>query len=201
MPDPLSEFAEVVRLLRARCPWKAAQTHESLVRYLTEEAAETIEAIETSDAEGLKEELGDLLFQVFMHAAIAEEQDVFTLDEVAQNVTEKMYRRNPHVFNDEPESTLTPAEVNARWEAIKRSEKVRVEVTEGLPAQLPALLYAQKVLERLNFPAESGAKVASDVDLGNQLLDLVNQARNAGLDAEQVLRQAVRRRIDAQVVE
>jgi XTP/dITP diphosphohydrolase len=145
--DPLREFWQVMRRLRAECSWKAAQTHRSLVRYLVEETHETVEAIEHGSPEDLREELGDLLLQVYFHAAIAEESGEFTVDDVARDVAAKMRRRNPHVFGDARGGT--PEEVNDAWQAIKAREKARGSVTEGLPASLPALLWADKVLDRL----------------------------------------------------
>src|SRR5580765_8110809 len=96
--DALLDFLEDMRRLRRECPWKREQTHRSLARYLQEESAETIEAIDAGDAAHLCEELGDLLLQVYFHAVIAEEADDFTLDDVARGISEKMHRRNPHVF-------------------------------------------------------------------------------------------------------
>ena len=102
--DPLLEFVDVMRRLRAECGWKRGQTHRSLQRYLLEEAHETLEAIDDGDRTGdwthLREELGDLLLQVYFHAMIAEERGDFTLDDVAADIVAKMYRRNPHVFAD-----------------------------------------------------------------------------------------------------
>ena len=122
---PLVEFLDDMRLLRERCPWKAGQTHHSLVRYLLEEAHETVEAIESGDAGHLREELGDLLLQVFFHAVIAEERGAFTLDDVARDITAKMRRRNPHVFGTPEQRAeaagLSAAEIDARWEQIKRA--------------------------------------------------------------------------------
>ena len=96
--ERLLEFLEVMRRLRAECAWKAGQTHRSLARYLLEETHETLEAIDTGDLEHLREELGDLLLQVYFHAVIAEESGAFTIDDVAGDIIEKMHRRNPHVF-------------------------------------------------------------------------------------------------------
>ena len=142
-----------MRRLRAECPWKQEQTHRSLARYLLEETHETLEAIdagdETGDWEHLREELGDLLLQVYFHAVIAEESGAFTVDDVARGITEKMYRRNPHVFG--PPSDDPPADaaaVNEVWQAIKERDKPRASHTDGLPDTLPALLYAAKVVER-----------------------------------------------------
>jgi XTP/dITP diphosphohydrolase len=187
--EPLLEFVEVMRRLRAECAWKAGQTHRSLARYLLEETHETLEAIDTGDAEHLREELGDLLLQVYFHAVIAEESGEFTIDDVAADIIEKMVRRNPHVFGSAEGGT--PAEINDVWESIKRAEKKRTSVTEGLPPGLPALLYADKVIDRLE--RDGRAVEPDEADLGGRLLALVAEARATGVDPEQALRDAVRR--------
>src|SRR3954447_20254118 len=104
--EPLLEFLTVMRRLRVECPWKREQTHRSLARYLLEETHETLEAIDTGASTGdwdhLREELGDLLLQVYFHSVIPEESGAFTVDDVARGITENMHRRNPHVFGPEP---------------------------------------------------------------------------------------------------
>jgi MazG family protein len=191
--EPLLEFLAVMRRLRAECPWKREQTHRSLARYLLEETHETLEAIDTGDETGdwehLREELGDLLLQVYFHAVIAEESGAFTVDDVARGITEKMYRRNPHVFG--PPSDDPPADaaaVNEVWQAIKERDKPRASHTDGLPDTLPALLYAAKVVER------GRSAPAGPTELGDRLLALVEEAVADGVDPEQALRDAVRRR-------
>lgn len=190
--DSLVELVQVMARLRAECDWKAAQTHRSLARYLLEEAHETLEAIDTGDLSHLKEELGDLLLQVYFHAEIAREAGEFTIDDVAAGIIAKLKRRNPHVYGDA--SASGPASVNELWESIKAQEKQRTSVTDGLPPTLPALLYADKVLDRLAREGGS-ADVAGD-DLGDRLLALVAEARADGVDPEQALRDAVRRLLD-----
>ena len=188
--EELLEFLSVMRRLRAECPWKREQTHRSLARYLLEETHETLEAIDTGDLEHLREELGDLLLQVYFHAVVAEETGAFTLDDVARGISDKMVRRNPHVFGDAAKMEDAVA-VNEAWEAIKATEKARSAVTDGLPPTLPALLYADKVLDRL---ARQGTDVRPEgADLGDRLLALVAEARAEGRDPEQALRDAVRR--------
>ncbi|WP_284532108.1 MazG family protein [Nocardioides sp. T2.26MG-1] len=205
--EPLLEFLEVMRRLRAECAWKRGQTHRSLSRYLLEETYETLEAIDTGDATGdwahLREELGDLLLQVYFHAVIAEESGEFTLDDVAADIVAKMRRRNPHVFAPDADSPVEPADINEVWESIKATEKQRTSVSDGLPPALPALLYADKVLDRLARAGSSpvvgpvGATPVHDPanDLGERLLALVAEARETGVDPEQALRDAVRRRL------
>jgi XTP/dITP diphosphohydrolase len=199
--DRLGEFLEVMRQLRRECAWKQEQTHRSLTRYLLEETHEAIEAIDEGDAEHLREELGDLLLQVWFHAVIAEEAGEFTLDDVVVDIIDKMRRRNPHVFGPDGELVApgTAASVNEVWESIKATEKKRTSVTEGLPPGLPALLYADKVLDRLQRsgihadPSLLNDGSASGGDVGERLLALVAEARESGVDPEQALRDAVRR--------
>jgi XTP/dITP diphosphohydrolase len=195
--DSLVEFLAVMRRLRAECPWKQEQTHRSLARYLLEETHETLEALDTGSAEHLREELGDLLLQIYFHAVIAEESGDFTIDDVARGIIEKMVRRNPHVFGDGSsdggDAPATAREVNELWESVKATEKDRASVTDGIAPTLPALLYADKVLDRLE---RSGAAVVPETDdLGDRLLGLVAEARADGTDPEQALRDAVRRLI------
>jgi XTP/dITP diphosphohydrolase len=193
-------------LLRAECPWKAGQTHRSLARYLLEETHETLEAIDAGEESGdwghLREELGDLLLQVYFHAVIATERGEFTIDDVAADLIAKLRRRNPHVFGgDAARRSTDAATINEVWEEIKAAEKQRTSVLEGLPPTLPALLLADKALDRL---ARAGAAPAADVspapvgpaaELGERLLAVVAEAREAGVDPEQALRDAVRRRV------
>ena len=193
--DALLDFLDDMRRLRRECPWKREQTHRSLARYLQEEAAETVEAIDSGDDEHLREELGDLLLQVYFHAVIAEETGAFTIDDVARGISEKMHRRNPHVFGpDGSPTTMTADEVDRQWQQIKASEKPRRSPYDGIAPGLPALLLATKILERLpaagSAPADPGDTSA---DLGDRLLALVGEAVAAGADPEQALRDAVHR--------
>ena len=205
----LVELIEVMARLRAECEWKREQTHHSLARYLLEETHETLEAIDTGDLEHLREELGDLLLQIYFHAEIARENGVFDLDDVAGDLIEKLKRRNPHVYGDAPGGNAV--QINDLWQQIKAAEKQRSSPYDGIPPTLPALLYADKVLDRLE---RAGTPVASppvelvetnDLDkldqreqadpraIGDRLLALVAEARAAGVDPEQALRDAVRR--------
>jgi len=194
----LVELIEVMARLRAECEWKREQTHRSLARYLLEETHETLEAIDTGDLDHLREELGDLLLQVYFHAEIARENGVFDLDDVAGDLIAKLKRRNPHVYGDAPAGTAV--EINELWQSIKATEKQRTSPVDGLPPTLPALLYADKVLDRLERAAlveegDEGARLetGSSEDLGARLLALVAEARQTGVDPEQALRDAVRR--------
>lgn len=194
----LVDLVGMMARLRAECAWKAAQTHRSLARHLLEETYETIEAIESlgeeaEDAGGfehLREELGDVLLQVYLHAAIAAQAGEFDIEDVARGLREKMLRRNPHVFGDVVETD--PARINETWESVKATEKQRADVLDGIPLELPALSRAAKVLDRLE---RSGTSLppADPADLGDRLLALVAEARETGVDPEQALRDAVRR--------
>ena len=189
------------------CPWDARQTHSTLVEYLIEEAYETVEAIETDDDAGLREELGDLLLQVVFHARIAQEraENPWSIDEVADGIIAKLIRRHPHVFAD---GTASSAEdVEANWHAIKAQEKGRSSVTEGIPAALPSLVHIGKVLSRSAtlplppLPQESVAaaaleSIASAEDFGDLLVSLVALARERGIDAEAAGRGASRRLVE-----
>jgi tetrapyrrole methylase family protein/MazG family protein len=158
----LVRLEELVRTLRAQCPWDRRQTHGSLARHLLEEAYEALDALDevaASEAvEGvhgergdvpaevvahLEEELGDLLFQVVFHSVLASEVGRFTLADVAREVHDKLVHRHPHVFGDAPADT--PEEVAARWEVLKREEKGRASIADGIPSALPALALAAKL--------------------------------------------------------
>jgi XTP/dITP diphosphohydrolase len=184
----LIDLVRVMDRLRVDCPWDREQDHRTLVKYLIEEAYETVEAIENGDRDHLREELGDLLLQVMFHSRIAEEdaEDPWSIDDVSGDIVEKLVRRHPHVFGDV--SATDPATVEANWETIKAAEKQRTSVLEGIPLALPALLFADKVLSRVPYEG-------SPQDLGTELLDLVRRARAEGADPEQALRDAVRAHI------
>jgi XTP/dITP diphosphohydrolase len=199
----LLDLVEVMDRLRRECPWDREQTHESLVRYLVEEAYETIEAIETGDRDHLREELGDLLLQVMFHARVASEHpaEPFAIDDVAGDIVEKLVRRHPHVFGDADASD--PAAVEANWESIKAAEKSRTSALEGVPAGLPALAWADKVVGRvarssaaLSVPLPDEPAYTSEA-LGDVLFALVAAAHAAGIDPEQALRARVRQEMDA----
>lgn len=199
--EALLELVEVMDRLRRECAWTAEQTHETLARYVLEETHEVLEALDAGDPAQLRDELGDLLMQVVFHARIGAERagaDRFDVDDVARGITEKLRRRNPHVFGDG--TARTPAEIDAAWQAVKAQEKRerggRVSVHDGIPSSLPALAYADKVLKRLGEPAV--ADVVDDAgDIGARLLALVADARAAGVDAEESLRRTVRSLPDA----
>lgn len=215
---------ELVRALRARCPWDRQQTHQSLTRYLLEESYEALEAIEElrpdgSGYEHLEEELGDVLFQVVFHAALAAEQGQFALGDVARNVHDKLVARHPHVVGDVVANT--PEDVSRNWEQIKKREKGERGIMGGVPANLPALLYAHKVQGKaasvgFDWDSPEGAmpKISEELseleaalaaaagagpspagpavrdELGDLLFAVVNVARHLKVDPEAALREA-----------
>ena len=208
-----TRFAELVRTLRARCPWDRAQTHQSLTRHLIEETYEVLDAIEAlgsspDEAYGhLEEELGDLLFQVAFHATLAAEAGQFNLADVARGIHDKLVARHPHVFGE-------PGHEVPNWEEQKKAEKGRASVMDGVPANLPSLLYAFKMQSKaasVGFDWENAAgawvKIGEELDelraavaegpegapavsdeLGDVLFSVVNVARHLGVDPESALR-------------
>nr|WP_114597680.1 MazG nucleotide pyrophosphohydrolase domain-containing protein [Renibacterium salmoninarum] len=169
-------------------------SHESLIEYLIEESYEVVEAIEAGKTPAeLRGELGDVLLQVVLHARIAEESGQFVIDDVVRGLTEKMTRRNAHVFK--PDGSLQehfPAsidEIITKWNQAKALENPQRSRFEGIPASLPALALAQKTLRR-DKVARSPSQLAEE-ELGEQLLELVRS--NPDVDAERALRMAVRR--------
>jgi len=177
--------------LRLGCPWDAAQTHASLVTYLVEEAAEVVDAIETSSGDDhLAEELGDLLLQVYFHAEIAAGEGRFTLDDVARGIADKLVARHPYVFTDAD----VPDDLNASWELRKRQEKGRRSALDGIPP-LATLARAGKVVSRarhhgvdVGLPDDP---VTAD-EVGAGVLGLVARAQASGVDADQAVRAALR---------
>jgi XTP/dITP diphosphohydrolase len=190
----LLDLVTVMDRLRTSCPWDREQTHGSLARYLLEETYETLEAIENGDYAHLREELGDLLLQVYFHARIASEhaEAPFDIDDVAGDIVDKLVHRHPHVFAGL--DVEDASEVERNWEQLKAAEKGRGSVLDGIPQALPALSLAEKTLGRAG---RVGVVPELTDSLGDRLLALVLEARAAGLDAEQELRAAVRRLADA----
>jgi tetrapyrrole methylase family protein/MazG family protein len=230
-------LVELVEVLRLRCPWDRDQTHASLARHLLEESYEVLDAIAglpagagaLADAgvpvdsgvdidpawEHLEEELGDLLFQVVFHARLGREAGRFGLADVARGVHDKLVDRHPHVFGDAGSTTIEDLTVS--WEQRKKREKGRASVTDGIPATLPALAYAEKVQRKaaslgLDWPDTAGvwAKVDEELaelrqavagadaagvvaEIGDVLFSVVNLGRKLGVEAEASMRAAAMR--------
>ena len=211
----VQDLVEIVKILRAPggCPWDAEQTHESIRRNFLEEAYEAVEAIDEGSPEHLREELGDVLLQVALHARMEDEAGRFDMDGVADGICKKLIYRHPHVFGDVAVSGT--GEVLQNWEALKRTEKGQATHTDSLDAvarSLPALWRAETVQKKaakagFDWPDASGAMdklseelaelkqaVAEDSNVAEELGDLlfscVNVARFVKCDPEEVLQQA-----------
>jgi XTP/dITP diphosphohydrolase/tetrapyrrole methylase family protein/MazG family protein len=209
-----SRFVAIVRLLRIACPWDREQTHESVKHLLIEEAYETVEAIDEENWGELRKELGDLLLHVVFHAAIAEKDGEFSLDEVIEGETRKLVRRHPHVFENVEVSGTD--DVLENWERIKVASGEKKSLLDGVPEHLPALLRAHRIQEKaagvgFDFARAQDAweKVEEELEefleldpeqselrereLGDLLFALVNYARLTGLNAENGLRSTTKR--------
>jgi XTP/dITP diphosphohydrolase len=204
--DALRQAADTMRAVRDRCVWTQGIDHRALVPYLLEESHELIDAIESGDAADMREELGDLLWQVLFHAEIASRATdaPFDVDDVAAGLVEKMVRRHPHVFAGE--TAETPERVLELWNAAKAAEKrQRASVLDGVARSMPSLALAQKLLGKagqvgvgadialaVHDAAEVGAVPESEEELGDLLLTLTAAARANGWDAERALRERLR---------
>jgi MazG family protein len=204
--SPIDELRQTMARLRAPdgCPWDQEQTHASLVRCLIDEVSELIETIDRDDHQHMREELGDVLIQVVFHAQIAAEQGLFTFDDVARDINQKLVRRHPHVFGTG--KLDTSEQVIAEWEKIKATEKKHGPGGSGqttfkhLPPRLPALMFAEAVwkqIEKKQLPAddvvdraqvETLAQQLDEESLGRRLFELTAAARAKGLDPEGALR-------------
>ncbi len=225
---PYVRFHQLARTLREQCPWDIEQTHTSLIPYLLEETYEVVDALQALDPadpatdEHLIEELGDLLYQIEFHATIAEQEGRFTIADVADGIHDKLVRRHPHVFPPaDGELVDVDGDVDTvltNWDDIKRAEKGRTSVFDGIARSLPALSYAAKVGKKaskvgFDWPAVDGAfakideerqelaeamtigdnearATRSDAELGDLLFATVNVARHLGIDPELALRRA-----------
>jgi len=204
------KLVEIMELLRSEngCPWDKSQSHRSLLPYLIEEAHEVLDAVEAKDDSKLKEELGDLLLQIVFHSQIAQERHKFNIEQVIDNLVNKLKIRHPHVFNKRKK--LTPKQVVDNWEHIKKRTKNRM-VLSGIPKNLPALLKAYRVqekvgrfgfdwqktediFEKINEEMEEFRKAKRnkrknhlEEELGDILFSLVNLSRHIKLNPELVL--------------
>lgn len=193
------------------CPWDIEQTHQSICDCLVEEVGELLDAIDRSDFPHMREELGDLLLHVVMHAQMASEAGHFNFDDVAREINDKLIRRHPHVFGDlslpNTEAVLT------QWDAIKAAEKKNGPANEGifkrLPPKLSALLFAREVFKQIakkSLPADgvvdtaaikAAAKGLDEKTAGKKLFELAAACREAGIDPESALRRHTSAVIDA----
>ena len=208
----IQPLADVMRTLREPdgCPWDREQTHKSIRSNMIEEVYEYLEAVDADDFDGMREELGDVLMQVVFHARMAQEAGRFDLQDVIDEVTDKLIRRHPHVFGDTHVDNSDEVLVN--WEAIKKQEKQeRKHVLDGVSQGLPALLRAYKLqskaakvgfdwqdsesvwakvqeeLGELQEALQAGDKAAAESELGDVLFAVVNYARHNGIEPEVAL--------------
>lgn len=195
----LARLREVTDTLRVQCPWDARQTHRSLLPHLVEETCEVIDAVLAgSDAE-LREELGDLLLQVYFHARIAEDEGRFDLDDVAAGIADKLISRHTWVFGSEE----VPDDLRATWEQRKRAEKGRTSSLEGIAQSLSSLSRTQKVISRARAHAvavELPDEPITAKEVGQQVQTLVARAQASGIDADVAVREALRD-LEARIVE
>lgn len=214
--NKFQELVDIMSKLRSDkgCPWDKAQTSESIKPYLIEETYEVVEAIDEKDPEKLKEELGDLMFQVIFHAQIARDCGEFDINDVIDKVSEKMISRHPHVFGDA--TFLTPEDVTKQWQDRKKEEgKLRESALEGVPRDLPSLLRAHRLqsraakvgfdwanvedvfgkldeeLKELKVALEKHDKKEIEDELGDIFFVLVNISRFIGVNAEEALRKTI----------
>lgn len=217
----LDDLRAIMALLRGEdgCPWDRVQTHQSIRRDLLEEAYETADAIDTGDADNLREELGDLLLQVVFHAQIEQEQDRFDFDDVCDGICQKLIRRHPHVFGKL--ELDTPDEVLATWDQVKRQEKDQrstAQAMDSVARAMPALWRAEKVQKKaakegFDWPDWHGArdKLTEELgeldeaisagerveeELGDVLAAAVNLARLLKIDPEKALTGSTDRFVD-----
>ena len=206
MASELLRLLEVMDQLRSPggCPWDAEQTHQSLIKYLLEESYEFIDSVEAEDRIAMREELGDILLQVYFHSRIAEEHpsDPFSIEDVAREIADKLVRRHPHVFGDE--SADSSAEVLQNWEKLKAAEKNRASATDGIALSQPALPLITKLIYRaekngidlsgkLRLPtAEVNNEVPAEIAIGDALVAAVVAAIKQGIEPEDLLRARAR---------
>lgn len=214
----LKALEKTVETLRSPegCPWDREQTHQSLTRHLIDECSELLDTIDRLDMDHMREELGDVLLQVVLHAQIAREAGYFDLEAVAAEINEKLIRRHPHVFGDEEtrERLNTSDKVLVEWEKIKTREKAdqgkpQTSLFKDLPPQLPSLLYAYDVLKQIERKGlfledqmrerqvAEKAEGLTEKALGRQLLEWTAAARRVGLDPEAALRRETLRLVES----
>ncbi len=199
----LQRLVEVMDTLRSPggCPWDAEQTHESLLKYLLEESYEFVDAVQSGNRVDMREELGDVLLQVYFHARMAQEHptDPFSIEDVAQGIADKLIRRHPHVF--EGVEVRDSQEVLENWEEIKKKEKGRTSPLDGVAMSQPALTLVEKLLYRaekynvdVTLPDSVSIVGAADESaVGQALLAVIAWAHANGIDAEAALRKEAMR--------
>jgi uncharacterized protein YabN with tetrapyrrole methylase and pyrophosphatase domain len=194
--DELDRLDEITRRLRRECPWDREQDERSIVPHTVEEAYELADAAQRGDDAKLRDELGDVLFQVVFLSLLLEERGAGSLPEVAGQLTEKLIRRHPHVFGET--EVQDSREVLRNWDQIKRDVEGR---GADIPENLPGLLYARKILRRADpeggSPADRSTRDEAEEAVGEMLLEAVRLARGLGVDPELAVRAAADRLRDA----
>jgi XTP/dITP diphosphohydrolase len=199
----MDKLLSTMRRLRGPggCPWDQEQTHQSLRQYLLEESYEAIDALSRDDTADIVEELGDVLLQIAFHTVIAEETKRFAYEDIETSIVDKLIRRHPHVFGDV--SVSSADEVVSNWQEIKRQEaggRLALSGVEGreeggeVTRYLPALMLASEVGKKQKWVVENTETMTSE-SVGEALLELVNRARQNGINPEMALREAVDRRV------
>ena len=206
---PIRQLLELMAALRAPdgCPWDREQDHQTLRWHAVEEVYELLDAIENDDDHEIAEELGDLLLQVVFHAQLARERGAFDFDALTQRLVDKLVRRHPHVFGDVKVRDVD--QVWANWEQIKRAEKAgskheRKSALDGIPARLPALMRAQKLVKKadkaglfarsVTAHSEKTRGPATKREVAQALFLIAQQCQEAGWSAEELLRQETGKR-------
>lgn len=199
----LQRLVEVMNTLRSPggCPWDAEQTHESLLKYLLEESYEFVDAVQSENRIDMREELGDVLLQVYFHARMAQEHptDPFSIEDVARGIADKLIRRHPHVFDGV--EVRDTQEVVDNWEEIKKREKGRTSALDGVAMSQPALPLIEKLLyraEKYNVEVTTPDTVsidgpADENTVGQALVAVIAWAHANGIDAEAALRKEAMR--------
>ncbi|MCL5037556.1 MAG: nucleoside triphosphate pyrophosphohydrolase [Chloroflexi bacterium] len=218
--EEFSRLVGIMATLRGKdgCPWDKEQTHRTLLPYVVEETYEVVEAAEDGDSRRLCEELGDLLLQIVFHAQVADDSGEFDMADVCNGINEKLIRRHPHIFSPDGKKLTRPEEVTRQWEEIKLTQEgeKRQSLMDGIPKGLPALLAAQRVQERASEagfdwddasgPLEKiyeeldelkdsldGAAGKKKEEMGDVFFALVNLCRFMGINAEEALRDGVKK--------
>jgi len=197
MASELQRLVEVMDRLRSPggCPWDAEQTHESLIKYLLEESYEFIDSVDAKDREGMREELGDVLLQVYFHSRMAQDHptDPFSIEDVARGIADKLIRRHPHIFEDLQVSGTE--EIIDNWEEIKAKEKGRTSALDGVALAQPALPLVEKLLYRaekyrvnVELTKYQSDKPATVESVGEALASIIAWARENEIDPENALR-------------
>ena len=212
MSKKFDEIEKIIKRLRNECPWDKKQTHKTLCKYVIEEAHELVDAIDKKNDSKIMDELGDILLQVMLHSAIAEERGKFTIDEVIDNLSKKMKRRHPHVFSNG--KARTDNDVLKKWVEIKKEEQKHKSVMDEVPSYLPSLILSSKIqrrasIKRFEWNNIKGVykKIEEEVkeikraknhieredEIGDLLFTVSHLANRLGVDGEMALKKSTKK--------